>query len=235
LGILEWAQRRETPAQRRTWAWIKSVATYSFPVIPGLHRLLLEERRFRRGPLSHLWSKVYHEPLLRLQCDSIGPDLLVLENMPKILGNLRVSVGARVALGGEQVWIAGGPGAAKTLEIGDDAKIGYAVEFVVGDSIKIGRNTNIANRVLLMGYDGHPADPFARARNEPPGPEGSGAITIKDFAWIGSNSIITRGVTVGRGAIVSMGSVVKISVPDLAVVAGNPAKVVWQIPPPEGW
>jgi acetyltransferase-like isoleucine patch superfamily enzyme len=235
LGILEWAQRRETPAQRRAWTLLKSSATFDFPVIPGLHHMLLAERRFRKGPLRLLWSKLYHEPLLRLQCDSVGEDLLLLEDMPKIIGNLRVTLGARVRLNGEQVWIAAGTGAVKTLEIGDDTGIGHRTELIVGESIVIGRHVMIANRVSLIGFDGHPLDPYARARNEPPGPEGIGPIRVKDYAWIGSGSTIMKGVTIGRGAIVAMGSVVKMSVPDLTVVSGNPAKVVWQVAPPEGW
>jgi len=235
MGILEWAQRRETPSQRRAFALLKTASTFNVPVIPGLHHLLLAERRLRKGPLRLLWSKVYHEPLLRLQCESVGAGLLLFEDMPKILGNLRVTLGARVRLNGEQVWIAAGGGTAKTLEIGDDTGIGYGTQLIVGDSIRIGRHVMIANRVSLIGYDGHPADPYERARGEPPGREGVGPITVQDYAWIGSESTIMKGVTIGRGAIVAMGSVVKISVADLTVVAGNPAKVVWQVAPPAGW
>jgi acetyltransferase-like isoleucine patch superfamily enzyme len=235
LGILEWAQRRETPIQRRVFALLKSVSAVNFPVIPGAHHLLLEERRFRRGPLRLLWNKVYSEPLLRLQCGSVGDGLLLYEGMPKILGNLRVNLGARVHLNGQQVWIAAGDGAPKTLEIGDDSGIGYGTEFIVGDSIRIGRHVMIANRVSLRGYDGHPLDPYARARYEPPGPHGIGSITVNDYAWIASDATIMKGVTIGRGAVVSLGSVVKMNVPELAVVSGNPAKIVWQIAAPEGW
>jgi acetyltransferase-like isoleucine patch superfamily enzyme len=235
MGLLEWAQRRETPQQRRAWDLIKSAARLDVPVMPGLHHVLLAERRFRKGPLHLLWSKVYSTPLLRLQCESVGAGLLLFEDMPKILGNLRIRIGERVTLDGEQVWVAGGSGPPKILEIGDDTGIGFRTEFGVGNSIKIGRHVLIAARVLLLGFDGHPLDPYARARGEPPGPDGSGAITIKDYAWIGSNSIITKGVTIGRGAIVAAGSVVKTSVPDLTVVAGNPARTVWQVAPPEGW
>lgn len=235
LGILEWAQRRETPAQRRAWELIKACSGINFPVVPGLHRLLLAERRFRKGPLSLLWSKLYHEPLLRLQCGRAGKGLLLFEGMPKIMGNLRVSLGERVRLDGEHVWIAAGDGSPKALEIGDDSGIGHGAEMIVGDSIKIGRHVMIANHVSLIGYDGHPLDPYARARHEPPGREGIGTITVMDYAWIGSHSIVLKGVTIGRGAVVAMGSVVKFNVPDLAVVAGNPAKVVWQVSPPAGW
>jgi acetyltransferase-like isoleucine patch superfamily enzyme len=235
LGILEWAHRRETPAQRRAWALLKTGARVSVPILPGIHHLLLAERRFRKGPLRLLWSKIYHEPLLRLQCDKVGAGLLLFEDMPKIMGNLRVTLGDRVRLNGEQVWIAAGSGAEKTLEIGDDTGIGHRTELIVGSSIKIGSHVMIANRVSLIGFDGHPLDPLARARNEPPGPEGVGPITVKDYAWIGSGSTIMKGVTIGRGAIVAMGSVVKMSVPDLTVVSGNPARAVWQVAPPEGW
>jgi acetyltransferase-like isoleucine patch superfamily enzyme len=235
LGILEWAHRRETPAQRRAWEILKKGARFDVPVIPGLHHLLLAERRFRKGPLRLLWSKLYDTPLLRMQCDSVGPGLLLFEEMPKIMGQLRISLGARVKLNGGQVWIATGGGAAKTLEVGDDSGIGHGAQLIVGESIKIGRYVMIANRVSLVGFDGHPLDPHARARNEPPGREGSGPIIVKDYAWIGSDSTVMKGVTIGRGAVVAMGSVVKMNVADLTVVAGNPARVVWQVEAPEGW
>jgi len=51
-------------------------------------------------------------------------------------------------------------------------------------------------------------------------------ISIRNKAWIGFNSIILKGVTIGEGAIVAAGSVVTKDVPDYAVVAGNPAKIV---------
>ena len=50
---------------------------------------------------------------------------------------------------------------------------------------------------------------------------------IGDDAWIGFNATILKGVKIGRGAIVAAGSVVVKDVPDNAIVAGNPAKVIW--------
>ena len=235
MGLLEWAHRRETPAQRRAWELLKTASRFEVPVIPGLHHLLLAERRFRTGPLRLLWNKLYHEPLLRLQCVSAGRGILLSEGLPKIIGNLRVTLGARVNLDGQQVWMATGDGTPKTLTIGDDSGVGFGTELIVGDSIKIGRHVMISTYVVLMGYDGHPLDPYARAGHAPPGREGIGPITVEDYAWIGSRSIIMKGVTIGRGAIVAMGSVVKMSVPELTVVSGNPARVVWQVAPPEGW
>jgi acetyltransferase-like isoleucine patch superfamily enzyme len=51
-------------------------------------------------------------------------------------------------------------------------------------------------------------------------------IHIKKGAWIGSGSIILGGVTIGIHSVVAAGSVVSKSVPDYAIVGGNPAKII---------
>ena len=48
-------------------------------------------------------------------------------------------------------------------------------------------------------------------------------IKICKNAWIGTRSIILKGVTIGEGAIVAAGSVVTKDVPPYTLVAGNPA------------
>lgn len=57
-------------------------------------------------------------------------------------------------------------------------------------------------------------------------PSTKGDVIISADAWIGYDSLILSGVTVGVGAVVAARSVVTRSVPDYAIVAGNPAKVV---------
>lgn len=49
---------------------------------------------------------------------------------------------------------------------------------------------------------------------------------IGNDVWIGANSVVLKGVQVGDGAIIGAGSVVTKDVPDYAIVAGNPAKLV---------
>lgn len=51
-------------------------------------------------------------------------------------------------------------------------------------------------------------------------------IVIRKGAWIGANAVILAGVEVGKHAVVGAGAVVTKDVPDYAVVAGNPAKVI---------
>jgi acetyltransferase-like isoleucine patch superfamily enzyme len=49
---------------------------------------------------------------------------------------------------------------------------------------------------------------------------------VKRFASIGTNATIIGGVTIGEHAVVGAGAVVTRDVPDLAIVAGNPARVL---------
>lgn len=53
-----------------------------------------------------------------------------------------------------------------------------------------------------------------------------GAVIIEDEVWLGANSIILSGVTIGKGAIVAAGSVVTKDVPPYTIVGGNPAKFI---------
>jgi galactoside O-acetyltransferase len=55
-------------------------------------------------------------------------------------------------------------------------------------------------------------------------------VTIEDKAWIGFNTVILKGVTIGEGSVVGAGSVVTMDVPPYTVVAGNPARIIKTIP-----
>lgn len=64
----------------------------------------------------------------------------------------------------------------------------------------------------------------------PEGAEGydrfSSPCVIKNDVWIAANAVILRGVTVGNGSVVGAGAVVTKDVPDYAIVAGVPARII---------
>lgn len=53
-----------------------------------------------------------------------------------------------------------------------------------------------------------------------------GQIIIKNGAWIGANTTILKGVTIGQNSVVGAGSVVTKDIPPFSVAVGNPAKII---------
>ena len=51
---------------------------------------------------------------------------------------------------------------------------------------------------------------------------------VEDDVWIGGNSVIIQGITIGTHCIIASGSVVTKDVPPYSVVAGNPARIIKQ-------
>lgn len=50
-------------------------------------------------------------------------------------------------------------------------------------------------------------------------------VVIEDDVWVGANSVILPGVTLGKHCVVAAGSVVSHSVPSYSICAGCPAKL----------
>lgn len=93
-----------------------------------------------------------------------------------------------------------------------------AAFFVASAPITIGDYVVFGHHVSLYTVDHDPDDPAFSMRSAP--------ITIHDRAWVGSQAIILKGVTIGEGAVVAAGSVVTKDVPPYTIVGGNPARVI---------
>jgi acetyltransferase-like isoleucine patch superfamily enzyme len=107
-----------------------------------------------------------------------------------------------------------------------------------GARLVIGRFCSIADGVEILLGGNHRLDwattyPFAALPGlwpEAAGLDGShvsnGDVTIGHDVWLGSQSLILSGVTIGHGAVVAARAVVTRDVPPYAIVAGNPARLV---------
>jgi|GEM_PF-630928 len=113
--------------------------------------------------------------------------------------------------------------APERLHIGDDVGIGQKCYINAVGGCHIGRGCQIAAEIIILTtehqYGGGQSLPFDSTRLVKP-------VYIEDYVWIGTRACIAPGVRIGEGAIVGMGSIVTQDVPPLAIVAGNPAKVV---------
>jgi len=92
-----------------------------------------------------------------------------------------------------------------------------------GGSIIIGSHCLISQQVSIVSSDhGIGKDKLIREQ----GWTSKGDIIIEDDVWIGCSSQILAGVRIGKGAVIAAGSFVNKDVPEYAVVAGVPAKVI---------
>jgi len=110
------------------------------------------------------------------------------------------------------------------IYIGNNSGISGGVIYA-SSSVKIGDYVNIGVNVCIYDTDFHPIN-YQERRNNLSKKIISEPIVIEDDVWIGANSIILKGVTIGRGAIVGAGSVVTSSIPPFTLCAGNPARII---------
>jgi acetyltransferase-like isoleucine patch superfamily enzyme len=109
------------------------------------------------------------------------------------------------------------------LEIGESVYIGELNNIRCTGNIEIGNNVKISQLVTIT--DGQHKFDDRKALIGEQGYE-KRSVKIGENSWIGANSVILPGVSIGRGAVVGAGAIVTKNVPDYAVVAGNPAKVI---------
>lgn len=88
--------------------------------------------------------------------------------------------------------------------------------------IEIGDNVAITDGVKMFTHGGARV---ARSKGYP-NFDIFGKISIGDWTYIGSNSLIMPGVSIGKHVLVAAGSVVTHSVPDDVCIAGNPARII---------
>lgn len=106
------------------------------------------------------------------------------------------------------------------VKIGRNAWIGYdtIIETSKPHQVEIGERVIINMRVTIIAHFHNLA-----------------GVLIEDDCFIGPGAIILPNVTIGRGAVVTAGSVVSRSVPPMTMVQGNPARPVATCSVPLGW
>lgn len=111
----------------------------------------------------------------------------------------------------------------QSIEIGDDVMISWNCTLIDTDNHSIDFSER-KNDVLITGnFEGFALGDknWSVVKCEP--------ICIENKVWVGFNSIILKGVTLGEGCVVGAGSVVTKNVEPWSIVAGNPARFIRHI------
>jgi acetyltransferase-like isoleucine patch superfamily enzyme len=113
----------------------------------------------------------------------------------------------------------------QNITLGDNVYLGKGTEIdaaggvIIGNGVIFGPEVCMYSRTHNFDSDDLGALPFDNKFIV-------SQVTIKDYVWIGRRVLILPGVTIGKAAIIGAGSIVSRDVPDYAVAAGNPAKVI---------
>jgi acetyltransferase-like isoleucine patch superfamily enzyme len=110
------------------------------------------------------------------------------------------------------------------IEIGSETRVhGSCIH--AWASVRVGKRCLVASNCQIMDSNGHELcleEPERRVRSQ----DLARPVTIEDAVWIGANSIILPGVTIGYGSIIAAGSVVTHDIPPRVLAGGNPARVL---------
>ena len=112
-------------------------------------------------------------------------------------------------------------GVGSNIYIGNNTRINGAY-IHSSESINIGDNCVIASGVNILDSNGH----ITYSLDRTVGRDTPKPIIIGNNVWIGINSIILKGTTIGNNSIISAGSVVKGVFPENSIISGNPAVLV---------
>ena len=132
-----------------------------------------------------------------------------------------VELGARVHLHHDSCIQTGDGG---SLKIGSDTHIQPRCLFsAYKASIQIGCGVQVAPSCAFYPY-AHGFAPGTLIKQQPL--QTKGGIVVEDDAWLGHGVTVLDGVRIGKGAVIGAGAVVTQDIPDGAIAAGVPARVI---------
>lgn len=107
-----------------------------------------------------------------------------------------------------------------SFTLGRDSTINENCRLDNRGGLTIGEHVSISAEVCILTADHDPnTDDFAGRER---------AVSIGDFAFIGTRALILPGVFIGRGAVVAAGAIVTREVTPMSIVAGAPAREIGQ-------
>jgi acetyltransferase-like isoleucine patch superfamily enzyme len=160
---------------------------------------------------------VRHPGKIRIGDDVTVDDLVVLD--AKGTSNRGIEIGSGVFLGrGTILSCKDGD-----IVLGDNTNLGFHCEVFSGSKVAVGRHGLFAAYVYLVG-GGHEFERADVAVIDQP--RASTGITLGDNVWLGTGAKVLDGVNLGSNVVVGANGVVNSDLPDGAIAAGVPVRVL---------
>lgn len=160
--------------------------------------------------------RVIGRPILQI----VSPESVTLGDRVRLLSDSRLST-----LGIDHPLVLQTRNSSARIVIGRDVGITggticAAQEVTIGDGTMLGAN------VTVVDTDFHPLSSRARRYEPALEPSPGDRVAIGRNVFIGTRSIVLKGVSIGDDAVIGAGSIVVSDIPSGAVAAGNPARVI---------
>ncbi len=173
----------------------------------------------------------------RLRFRRLGPGTRLAFPQGTVFGEEWIELGDHCVIA-EQVTLTAGMmpgldlGPDPVLTLGNGVVLGRGSHVVADAPVTIGADTFCGPYVYITSTNHSYDDP-----DEPVGRQWprSAPVEVGPGCWLGTGSVILPGARLGRNVVVAAGAVVRGEVPDHAVVAGAPARVVRRWDPERGW
>jgi galactoside O-acetyltransferase len=189
--------------------------------------------------MIELLRKLVHarrERISRANATSVGNGTKLVGLIDRRAAGAEINIGAHCFIQGQVV----AERNESRINLADHVLLGGGSVIDCALSVTVERNVLISYACVIADADNHSLYAEQRVNDLATWMDGRrhdwshtemAPIRICEGAWIGARSIILKGVTIGAGAVVGMGSVVTKDVPPRTVVGGNPARIIREIGP----
>lgn len=191
---------------------------YAFQAFFGKMSLLFYKiiySNFSIGKNPQIWGRFY-----AIMYSSLDSSITIGDNLRMVSGQSRaaMTVYSRCKLAVYKN---------ASIVIGDNVSM-LGTVITSKKRIEIGDHTMISPNVIIIDSDFHVSWPPEK-RFDLVSPDHDQSVYIGRNVWIGTNSIVLKGVTIGDNSIIGAGSVVINDIPANVLAAGNPAVVRKQL------
>lgn len=150
------------------------------------------------------WNRLIISPLKMKELEYCGEDVF-LGRGTRLIGAKNISIGNSVSIGENSVLMT----TKAKIYIGNHVMTGPGITMISGD-----HRTDVVGKYMNAIKEVEKGDKYDKD------------IVLEGDNWLGANSTILKGVTIGYGAVVGAGSLVVKDIPPFSIVGGNPAKVI---------